>query len=278
MGLSTKRKQACFLPRDFKPLGKNELIRLGSDNKGGYVVSADAVTSTRYLLSLGLGNRCEFELDFAAMARLKRLHAHDPALDADELREAGRRSILPFFGDTPQRRRARAHLKNYRTLFTDRGPDFRHSRDPIGLSEGALPLHEALAALGAEPGRGFLKCDIGGAEYEMLDAIIEANESLSGLVIAFHDVPARLREIRVFLMAMKDFMVLDNIVADNRRGVDPQGLPNVITLSMSTAFPVDPHIPTAGATRRYKILNEPDDPSLIDFEILYVDDQEKGTR
>ena len=68
MGLSTKRKLACFLPQVFKPEGTARVVRLGSDNKGGHVVAADAVASTRNLLSLGLAPNFDFEIDFAAMA------------------------------------------------------------------------------------------------------------------------------------------------------------------------------------------------------------------
>ena len=70
MGLSTKRKLACFLPQVFKPEGTARVVRLGSDNKGGHVVAADAVASTRNLLSLGLAPNFDFEIDFAAMAPL----------------------------------------------------------------------------------------------------------------------------------------------------------------------------------------------------------------
>mgnify|MGYP000630917408 FL=1 len=108
MGLTTKRKLACFLPQVFKPEGTGRVVRLGSDNKGGHVVAADAVASTRHLLSLGLAPNLEFEIDFAAMAPLQTLHGYDPAIDGEGLRRARRRALIPFLGSAAQRRRALA--------------------------------------------------------------------------------------------------------------------------------------------------------------------------
>lgn len=271
MGLSTKRKQACFLPRAFQPRGSNDVVRLGSDNKGGHVVSADAVASTRSLLSLGLQPNFEFEIDFAAMASLERLHGFDPDIDPAALRHAARRAMIPFIGSRAQRRAALQMHRDYTTLFSDHGEKLVHFRHTVGASESDLPLPDALAALGSEPGRIFLKCDIGEGVYDFLDTIIEANAQLSGLALVLTGVPSRLREIQVFLMAMQQFMILDNMVADNAAGIDEDSVPLGLALSMSSKFRTEPHIPIAGATKRYKILNEPNDPSRIDLEIIYID-------
>lgn len=271
MGLNTKRKLAAILPRMFEPEGANDVVRLGADAKGGHVIAADAVASTRNLLSLGLQPNFEFELDFAAMAPLKHLHGYDPRISATALRRARWRALAPFSGSRQHRRRAVALYNDYRTLFLNRKKDFVHFSKDVGSADEAMPLDEALAAFKSEPGQVFLKCDIGGGEYELLDAIIEHNDLFSGLALVCNDVPLRLREIQVFLMAMKEFMVLDNMTADNVAGLDGAGIPLCIALSMSSKFRTEPHIPIAGATKRYKVLNEPNDPGKLEIEIFYVD-------
>ena len=271
MGLSTKRKLACFLPQVFKPEGTARVVRLGSDNKGGHVVAADAVASTRNLLSLGLAPNFDFEIDFAAMAPLHTLHGYDPAIDEEAIRRARRRALIPFFGSGAQRRRAMARYRDYKALFADKGKGFVHRRQAVGLDDGMIGLEEAIAGLRSEPGQTFIKCDIGGGEYDMLDVIIENNALLSGVALVLHHVPAHMREIRVFLMAMREFMALDNMTADNSAGLDRDNVPMSVALSMSAKSSEDPHIPIAGATTRYQILNEPNDPGKIELEIFYVD-------
>ena len=108
-------------------------------------------------------------------------------------------------------------------------------------------------------------------KYDILDVIIENNALLSGVAMVLHHVPAHMREIKVFLMAMREFMVLDNMTADNSAGLDPDNVPMSVTLSMSAKSSENLHIPIAGATTRYQILNEPNDPGKIELEIFYVD-------
>ena len=112
--------------------------------------------------------------------------------------------------------------------------------------------------------------DIEGTEYDLLDQIIENNEFLSGLAIEFHDVPAHMREIEVFMMAMKEFMVTDNTTPNNYGGVDAACIPHVIEVSMSAREQLLPHIPIAGATTKYRLLNAANDPRRTDLEIVYV--------
>ncbi len=266
-----KKKQACFLPGLFEPSGVNEMIRLGSEYRGGHVVATDAVANSRALLSLGLYNDCEFELDFAAMARLSRLHCYAPTLDGKDLKKTYLRArIGNLFRRTENRRRLIASYKNYRNLFEGENRSFIHLRQPVGLGTGQLPLDDAISAIGAESGSLFIKCVLTGSEYEILDQIIEHNEDLSGIVIAFHDVPAHMREIQVFLTAMKNFMWLDNTAADNSAGLNHEGVPNNIEISMSSRHGTIPPISIAGATTKYKLLHAPNDPAIMDLEIVYV--------
>ena len=141
------KKQACFLPKIFAPRGVNELIRLGSDHDGGYVVSADAVASTRCLLSLGLGHNCDFEWDVVQMGRLAKLHCYDPSVTPEGLRRTYFRSLLKFFSKKAKRRAFRTFYRQYKGLFLSGRTDFIHVVKPAGIREGQVPLNAAMAAL-----------------------------------------------------------------------------------------------------------------------------------
>lgn len=271
MFIRTKKKQACFLPKVFEPRGINDLVRLGSDHDGGYVVSADAVASSRHLLALGLGDNCDFEHDFAAMARLDKLVCYDASVDGEALR--GRYALarlLSIF--RPERhRRLIGYYKQYKSLFHSGRRGYSHIQQDAGTTEGLVSLAETIERIAPEPGRLFLKVDTNGREYDFLDQIIEANEYLAGLVIVFHDAAERLREIEVFVGAMREFMAIDNTAADNTAGLSGIGIPNVIEMSFSAKFASEPHIPIAGASTRYQMLTAPNDPGLIEYEVFYVE-------
>lgn len=265
-----RKKQACFLPTALKPAGLTKLVRLGSDHDGGYAVSADAVASTRQLLTTHIGENCDFEYDFAAMGRLDGLACHDGAVDLEAIEKRYRQARLLSLFRPGEQKAFLAFHKQFTALFAKGRPGFTLRHDDIGAGDDLTPLSAAIERLAPEPGRLFLKIDADGREYDFLDQIIEANALLSGLVILFHDAPARLREIQVFVAAITEFMRLDNTTADNTAGVSEQGAPNVIEMTFSAIAQIEPHIPIAGATRDTTRLNAPNDPSKLELEIFYV--------
>ncbi|MFZ2103340.1 MAG: hypothetical protein WAU86_22535 [Oricola sp.] len=272
MIFKVKRKQACFLPAPFKPREMADVIRLGCEHGGGYVISTDAIANARYLLSLGLGPNCEFELDFAAMAPLAKLHCHDPSVHGDELRKAAFRArVGNLFFRRQRRSRIVEYHRNYETLFGGKNRSFVHCEQPVGKGDSEIPLNEAIAQLDPEPGTLFLKCALDGEEYGLLDQIIENNDFLSGLTVTFHDLSAHMREVMVFLSVMGEFMGLDNTAASNADGVSDNGVPNTVEISMSSLHHAGPPIPIAGATRDLRRMNAAHDPALTEFEIFYVD-------
>ena len=50
-----------MLIKSFKPKNKYKLIRLGSDNDGGYLAEKNSILHSTYLISLGLGHNWSFE-------------------------------------------------------------------------------------------------------------------------------------------------------------------------------------------------------------------------
>ncbi|QKV18817.1 hypothetical protein [Oricola thermophila] len=271
MFIRTKKKKACFLPKIFEPRGVNDLIRLGSDHDGGYVVSADAVASTRHMLSLGLGYNCDFPYDLAAMGRLDSLTCYDASIDPDALRRRFLKARLLSVVQPDRHRRFLEYYKQYKSLFDSGRPGFAHLREDAGMAEGMVSPAETIGRIDPGTGRLFLKVDVGGREYDFLDQIIEANETLSGLVIVFHSAVEHMREIEVFVSAMREFMTIDNTAADNTAGLTGIGSPNRIEMSFSAKFASEPHIPIAGASTRYKVLTAPNDPNLTEYEIFYVE-------
>ena len=52
------------LPKIFQPFACEDLIRLGKDNDGGYLVNKEDVMSSKRLISFGIGQDISFETDF----------------------------------------------------------------------------------------------------------------------------------------------------------------------------------------------------------------------
>ena len=162
------------LPRFFQPFQCDDIIRLGKSNDGGYLVSTHDVFTTDHLLSFGIGKDWSFEKDFVGIIDCP-LDAYDKSLNdvmlADNM--ALKDSYNKFFTGN------RKHIEK------NIGP----SVDDVGFDVFDLPDNT------------FLKCDIEGSEYDILDDVIIRSKKFSGMVLEFHEV-----EHQENLFRIVDFM------------------------------------------------------------------------
>ena len=73
-----------FFPKFLKPffLRKEELIRLGSIDDGGYVLPINDIKNSDVLISLGISDNWDFEKHFSRMSKAKIL-AYDHSIDSN---------------------------------------------------------------------------------------------------------------------------------------------------------------------------------------------------
>jgi len=66
------------LPSSIHPIQKDDLIRVGSINDGGYILTKELIQKTEFLLSFGLYFDWNFEKDFLEKTKEKiKIHAYD---------------------------------------------------------------------------------------------------------------------------------------------------------------------------------------------------------
>ena len=156
------------------------------------------------MLSLGICDDWSFEKDFIKKNKIP-LHAYDALLDYRFLRNLN----IPFIDKIKK-------IFSYKNFF--KGTNI-HFRKFIGINnnkEGFYTLSSVLEDL--EFKAIFLKIDIEGSEYRILDSIISNHQKLSGLVIEFHDCDINLSKIEWFI---KNFnLKLVHIHANNHGLVD----------------------------------------------------------
>lgn len=167
----TPKHLKITLPKIFTPFYCKNLIRLGKENDGGYLVNADDVMTSDRLVSLGIKDDWSFDQDFADINDCD-IQAYDGTVD-----EENRQLLSQFF--TGHRR-------------------FVHAN--VGRAAGQIPLERTLAD------RTFLKCDIEGDEYHMLDEIIANSPKFTGIVMEFHSI-----------QDPKNFNALTNFIAKIRQ-------------------------------------------------------------
>ena len=149
------------LPRFFQPFHCDDMIRLGKNNDGGYLVNSHDVFATKHLLSFGIGKDWSFEKDFIGITDCN-IDAYDKSLNdillADN--QALKDSYRSFFSG------------NHTHIQKNIGP----AVDEVGFDTFILQENT------------FLKCDIEGSEYDILDDIIKHSKKFSGMVMEFHEI------------------------------------------------------------------------------------------
>lgn len=242
-----------MLPTSWKPIEAGGLIRIGAKNDGGYIISERALANSDTLLSLGLSDNWQFEQAFQRMSRARVI-----CLDHTVNWKFWVRNVVASSLRMQWSRLTRYF--QYRQFFSN--PHTEHRAIKVGYDRpGEISLTSLMDSL---PSRSiFLKSDIEGAEYRILDAIVSNSNRFTGIVIEFHDVDLHRARLEDFITRLKDF-VLVCLHANNAGGVDAEGDPLVIEMSFVRKDLFEPAKP--GGT---KLSLPPNDPHAPDIEIVY---------
>ena len=225
--------------RDYlHPIATDDLIRLGRDCDGGYLVNASAVRGSDCLLSFGISDDWSFEEAFLATNDVPLL-AFDGSIGTVLLLKRAFRSLVTS---------PRKILRQWRTLI-DFLRFFRGERRffPMMVGEAVESRSTSLGDLLARFVSGrfrrvFIKCDIEGCEYRILDDLVRNADLIRGLVIEFHDVD--LMDDKIAAFVAKFPLAITHVHINNWAGLSPDGVPYVIEVSFAR-LKAGPSIPAA---------------------------------
>lgn len=178
------------------PKVTSSLVRLGGAGDGGYLVDTRAIENTKYVIGLGMFFDWRFEKDLAAKAGCM-MEMHDYSVTNNRFRIwifAGILRLLAGKINYSELYNRIMKYTEYKNLFSK--TEHKHFKTKIGNSAvGTTNLTTVLS----KRENVFLKVDIEGSEYEILDEIIKLQSSFSGIVIEFHDFWLHYEKIYDFL-------------------------------------------------------------------------------
>jgi hypothetical protein len=253
---------------DFQPVACESLARIGNPNDGGYVVPLAAVKAAGALLSFGLAHNWTFERDFKKHNAGAIVHCYDHTvsfltalaysfgqllraiirLDAGHLRKAFTwLDYLVFF------RAERVHFGQ--RIWRDRQDDSVTVDDAFGRLPKATPT--------------FVKVDIEGSEYRILDDLLRHSPDITALAIEFHDVDIVPELFNSFVEKIKRDFYIVHIHGNNMGGLAPFHFPIApeVTFLNKRFFGSTPSL----STRKYPIpeLDRPNYSGLPDFALEF---------
>ena len=213
------------LPSFFAFKSAVDLVRIGRDYDGGYLVSQTDIEKSEVLIGLGLYDDWSFESDFVAINDVD-VYAYDASLDFNFwIKRVIIESVKNPFGFYAIKK-----FLSYKKFFKGK---HKHIKKFVGLNsycQNYLTLTSVLRMIKKD--NIFLKIDVEGAEYRFLDDLISNQNRISGLVIELHDCDIHLKKIKEFIRSFD--LNLIHIHANNHSPIKLEdGLPVVIELTFS---------------------------------------------
>lgn len=215
--------------KSLRPHAPADLVRVGAEFDGGYVISQRMIDAAGGLLSFGLNDEWSFEEEFTRKASVP-VVCFDPTVDGlfwiNRLAAGIVKGLISL--DAMRLRRGFRFIDYWR-FFNVRHN--RHIRSAIGYSgPKSLSLSDAIVAAGLS-GPLMLKMDIEGWEYRILKQLVELRGEFIGMAIEFHDVDLHEQRIIDFVEAISDRFVLIHFHANSHTTIGPDGLALVFELT-----------------------------------------------
>jgi hypothetical protein len=162
-------------------------------------------------------------------------------------------------------RRRRRRLSDYRTFF---GHEATHFRERIHDRKDDTSVDIATVFERAGTGKVFVKMDIEGAEYRVLDDVLSFADRVLGFAIEFHDTgPLRLVFERSMAAARRRFEIV-HVHANNFAAPYRDGLPEALEITLARKDLV------GTASRRAELplpeLDQPNDPRHPDYRLTFA--------
>ncbi len=271
------------LPKFLNPYKVKNLIRLGKNNDGGYIVNAIDVNNTKNLISLGISFDYSFEEGFLKMNNKTNFRSYDGSVGFKYYRKKckyrtknfllkpkiktfmnfieGLNLLLKFsiFYKFNLFRKI-SHTEKFVTSDTSSFKDFEkeYGYEPKFIEFNSI-ISDKFNSV-------FLSIDIEGGEYELLEDICSFSRNIIGLNIEFHNVQDNLEKIESFIKKFDLLLVHTHI---NNFGPIVNGIPSVIELSFSRNSEIDRFSNNKLNNKLPINLDQPNNSDGIDYLVTF---------
>ena len=209
------------LPSLFKPNKKYSLVRVGRDFDGGYLVGKDTILNSDTLVSFGINDDWSFERDFKNINSETKVICYD---DKPILKYLFKKLIIDTIF-------LFSHLKVNRIfVLTKKIIYFLKDKKKLKFIKKKIAygdLKEIVKDI--ESNFIFLKIDIEGFEYRILEDILLYQKKFTGIIIEFHDIDYHKDLIKNFINKLN--LSLVHIHPNNNSLIDSNNDPTCVEIT-----------------------------------------------
>ena len=252
-----------MIPRKLKPQSLFNLVRLGKDNDGGYLICKNSLENSSCLISFGIKDDYSFEEDFKNINNSK-IFAFDPSVTYKTFFKKIITSLinlnLKFFYSNI------LNYLNFKKFFNNKENYFFKKK----IGKGGNIIYPYISiddvvklAKKENNSQIFFKVDIEGSEYSILDDLIKYSNIISGLAIEFHQCDLHMERIVKFI---KNFnLTLVHIHPNNWEENGINDIPSVLELTFSS----NPELVSNDVSFPHK-LDQRNNPNVEDIELTFL--------
>ena len=250
-----------MLPKEFIPGGLYDLIRLGKNNDGGYLVCKNSIEVSDYLISFGISDDFSFEEDFKDKKNIP-IFAYDPTTTNIFFLKKILINILKI--KFKNLFKSIYNFVKFKVFFYNKSNFFFKNKIGKGCVANSvcISIEEAIKKTNNAKSI-FFKIDIEGSEYRILEDIIKYRDHLSAITIEFHDADLHQDKIIKFINNIN--LTLVHIHANNYSEYNYDNIPTTLELSFSKS----PKILNKNLSLPHP-LDQKNDPAAADLEILFT--------
>lgn len=250
------------------PIEVDGLVRVGAQNDGGYVLPEMLLRNADVLVSMGLGHNWQFGKAARALNPALRLQVYDHTVSEKVFNREFLGALAAFVAgqvDWAYVQRRRHRLQDYRSWF---GKEATHFRERIHDRKDGESVDIATVFDRAGEGRVFVKMDIEGAEYRVLEDVVSYADRILGMAIEFHDTgPLRPVFERTMQIVRQRFEIV-HLHANNFTPTYRDGFPEAVEITVARKDLVS-------STRRRTVLplpqlDSPNDPGSPDYTLTFA--------
>lgn len=244
--------QSVKLPNFFKPKVSYDLLRLGSKNDGGYIVSKKDILSSSNLLSFGINDDWLFEKSFLKKNNIN-CYAFDGSLTRNYWIKYFLKAIISFkFNKIFKFFHFYFFFKKNKKFFLKFVTNVKGKNN--------ITFSSIMSTYLRDYNNIFLKVDIEGSEYRILDDIISYSEKFISVVIEFHDIDLHLDKIEKFINNFP--LKIIHTHPNNYAGVNANLSPLAIEVTFSREYKNEEAV-------KFNKLDSPNDKHSAELVIEY---------
>jgi len=223
-----------MLPKFFIPKYEYDLLRLGRDYDGGYLVERRSMQHSKFLLSVGMAWDFSFEKDYLEKTG-KIIYCFDHTLNFQYFFFTW---LFIFFKRLILLKSLKKISKSFNNIFLPikfkrffKNKKAHYIKLGLGLKDKQIKtLDEILLDYDLDKDV-FIKIDIEGDEYRVLDDLVKHSDKIIGLVIEFHNSDLHYSQIEKFI---KNFELdIVHLHANNAGPVNKYGDPTILEVSFA---------------------------------------------